>query len=340
LTATCLIIWSIVLYLKFRRSGRRGPFILALLLSFIAMLTKEIAFMAPLLILSLEYFVMPKLGVRPAIRPLIGFTLLAAVTFGYRWVALGGIGGYADQNGNSAAYNLGFKTAEGLFLQAPSQLLLGFNWYAPNVAWAAVFASLAAAALIVLAIFYKPSQSSRGGVRFCLAWILIGYLPAHFLTLIGPGLTNSRVLYLSSVGLAILLSVMLSGIERAPARKALKLALILLLSLGLSHNVAAWRRVGDLSREFLTEMKRLVPDPPPDAVFVFSQKPPYIEGIFYHGALHQAVNLNYDRTDLGAIWGEDAFPESRPGAPNLTGRPIIRVKWLGKPNGVIELVKD
>jgi hypothetical protein len=114
----------------------------------------------------------------------------------------------------------------------------------------------------------------------------------------------------------------------------------LLLSLGLAHNVAAWRRVGDLSRDFQTELKRLVPDPPPDAVFVFSQKPPYIEGIFYHGALHQAVNLNYDRTDLGAILWEDAFPESRQGAISLTGRPVIKVKWLGKPNGVIELVKD
>ena len=340
LTATCLIIWSMVLYLKFRRTGRRWPYILALLLTFIAMLTKENAFMAPLLILSLEYFATPKREVRSAIPPLLGFMLLAAATFGYRWVALGGIGGYADRNGNSAAYNLGFKTIEGLFLQAPSQLLLGFNWYAPNVAWAAVFASLTAAALIALALFYKPSQSSRGGVRFCIAWILIGYLPAHFLTLIGPGLTNSRVLYLSSVGLAILMSVMLSGIERAAPRKVLKLALILLLSLGLSHNVAAWRRVGDLSREFLTELKRLVPDPPPDAVFVFGQKPPYIEGIFYHGALHQAVNLNYNRTDLGAIWGEEAFPESSPGALNLTGRPIIRVKWLGKPNGVIELMQD
>lgn len=340
LTATCLIIWAIVLYLKFRRTGRRWPYILALLLSFIAMLTKENAFMAPLLLLSLEYFATPKREVRSAIPPLLGFTLLAAATFGYRWVALGGIGGYADRNGNSAAYNLGFKTIEGLFLQAPSQLLLGFNWYAPDVAWAAVFASLAAAVMIVLALFYKPSQSSRGVIRFCLVWILIGYLPAHFLTLIGPGLTNSRVLYLSSVGLAILLAVMLSGIERAPTRKVSKLALILLLSLGLSHNVAAWRRVGDLSREFLTELKRLVPDPPPDAVFVFRQKPDDVEGIFYHGALHQAVNLNYDRTDLGAIWGEDAFPESRPGAPNLTGRPIIRVKWLGKPNGLIEIVKE
>jgi hypothetical protein len=313
---------------------------LALLLTFFAMLSKENAFMAPLLLLSLEYFGMPKRNLRSAIPPLLGFTLLAAATFGYRWIALGGIGGYAGQNGNPDAYNLGFKTIEGLFLRAPSQLLLGFNWYASNLAWAVVFASLAAAVMIVLAFFYRPAQSSKDIIRFSLAWILIGYLPAHFLILIGPGLTNSRILYLSSAGLAVLLAVMLSGIERVAARKMLKLALILILSLGLSHNVAAWRRVGDRSLGLLTELKRLVPDPPPSAVFVFHQTPREIEGIFYHGTLYQAVNLTYNRTDLRAIWEENAPPESKPAAANPTGQPIIRVKWLGKPNDLIELVKD
>src|SRR5262249_54676366 len=216
----------------------------------------------------------------------------------------------------------------------------GFNWYAPDVAWVTVFASLAAAVTIVLAFFYKPAQSNKGGIRFCLSWMLLGYLPAHFLTLIGPGLTNSRVLYLSSVGLAILLAVMLSGIERAATRKTLKLALILLLSLALSHNVAAWRRVGDLSRELLTELKRLVPDPPPHAIFVFRQKPQIVEGIFYQGALYRAVNLTYNRTDLWAIDEEDAAMESISALANQEERPMIRVKWLGKPNGLIELVKD
>ncbi len=340
LMATCLTIWAIALYLKFRLTGRRELYVLALFLSFIAMLSKENAFMAPLLLLSLEYFAMPKREIRSAILPLLGFTLLAAATFGYRWFALGGIGGYADRNGTSAAYNLGFKTIEGLFLRAPSQLLLGFNWRTPNIVPAVVCASLAAAVMIVLAFFYRPSQSNKGVIRFCLAWMLIGYLPAHFLILIGPGLTNSRILYLSSAGLAVLLALLLSGIERAAMRKALKLALILLLSLGLSHNVAAWRRVGDLSRDLLTELKTLVPDPPPHAVFVFRQMPRDIEGIFYHGTLYQAVNLTYNRTDLQAMWEEDAPPESRPAAANPTGRSKITVKWLGKPNGLIELVRD
>jgi hypothetical protein len=158
--------------------------------------------------------------------------------------------------------------------------------------------------------------------------------------MIGPGLTNSRVLYLSSAPLAVLLALLLSGIERVAARNALKLALILLLSLGLSHNIAAWRRVGGLSRDLLTELKRLVPDPPPQAVFVFHQTPRDIEGIFYHGTLYQAVNLTYNRSDIWATWEGNAPPESKPAAANPTGQSIIRVKWVGKPNGLIELVGD
>src|SRR5262249_16702120 len=269
-----------------------------------------------------------------------GFVFLAAATFSYRWIALGGIGGYADKDGSLAVYKVGFKTIEGLFLRAPSQLLLGLNWYGPHVYLAVVIASLTAAVMIVLAVFYKPARTDKVVIRFCLSWMLSGYAPAHFLLLIGPGLTNSRILYLSSAGLAVLLAILLSGIEHAAMRRALKFALILLLSLGLSHNVAAWRRVGDLSHEFLMTLKRLVPDPPPHARFVFRQTPPYIEGIFYHGTLHQAVNLTYDRTDLNVMSEKGAVPEASATPVNPADPLTIKVQWLGEKNNLIELVRD
>jgi protein O-mannosyl-transferase len=340
LMATCLIIWVAVLYLKFRRTGRWELYALALFLSGIAMLSKENAFMTPLLLLSLEYFAASNRDIKSAILPLLGFGVLAAATFGYRWIALGGIGGYADQNGSLAVYKVGFKTIEGLFLRAPSQLLLGLNWYGPHVYIAVVIASLTAAVMIVLALFYKPARSNKGVIRFCLAWMLIGYAPAHFLLLIGPGLTNSRILYLSSAGMAVILALLLSGIEHAAMRRALKFALILLLSLALSHNVASWRRVGDLSQELLTTLKRLVPDPPPQAQFVFHQMPTYIEGIFYHGTYYQSVNLTYNRTDLGARSEEAAASGASSAHVNPPDPRTIKVRWLGKTNNLIELVND
>jgi hypothetical protein len=340
LTATCLIIWVAVIYLKFRETGRWRLYALALFLSSVAMFSKETAFMTPLLLLALEYFAAPKRDVRSAIPPLLGFVFLAVANFVYRWIALGGIGGYTLRDGSAAAYTLGFKTIEGLFLRAPSQMLLGLNWYGPHVVRTAIIASLAGAVMIVFAFFYKPARSNKGVIRFCLLWMLIGYAPAHFLSLIGPGLTNSRVLYLSSAGLAILLAFLLSGIEQAAMRKALKLALILLLSLALSHNVSAWRRVGDLSHELLTTLKTLVPDPPPHAQFLFYQMPTYIDGIPYHGTFYQAVNLTYNRTDLGARIEDKAVSKSSAAPVNPADPPTIKVKWLGETNNLIELVRD
>src|SRR5215475_12969331 len=112
LMATCLIIWVAVLYLKFRQTGRWELYALALFLSCVAMLSKEIAFMAPLLLLSLEYFVAPNRDKRSPILPLLGFALVTAATFGYRCIALGGIGGYTHRDGSHAVYPLVFLIIE------------------------------------------------------------------------------------------------------------------------------------------------------------------------------------------------------------------------------------
>src|SRR5262249_47748166 len=155
-----------------------------------------------------------------------------------------------------------------------------------------------------------------------------------------PGLTNSRILYLSSAGVAVFLALFLFGIEHAATRRGLKPALVFLFSLGLSPKLAAWRRVGDLSPQPLMTLKRLVPDPPPQARFVFRQTPSYIEGIFYHGTLYQAVNLTYDRTDLNVMSEEGAVPEASAAPVNPADPPTIKVKWLGETNNLIELVRD
>src|SRR5215470_1735282 len=117
LMATCLIIWAAVLYLKFRRTGRWELYALALFLSGIAMLSKENAFMAPLLLLSLEYFAAPNRDKRSPILPLLGFALVTAATFGYLWIALGGIGVDTHRDKSHAGDTKENKTTESLFIR-------------------------------------------------------------------------------------------------------------------------------------------------------------------------------------------------------------------------------
>jgi hypothetical protein len=68
--------------------------------------------------------------------------------------------------------------------------------------------------------------------------------------------------------------------------------------------------------------------------------PTYIDGIPYHGTFYQAVNLTYNRTDLGARIEDKAVSKSSAAPVNPADPPTIKVKWLGETNNLIELVRD
>ncbi|HKX30693.1 MAG TPA: hypothetical protein VJ302_23590 [Blastocatellia bacterium] len=336
LLATPLTIWAFVLYLNFRRTGNRQAYLGALVLFLFAMLSKESAFAFPLLLVSLEFLVLPD----RRIKPVLGFVLLTLLTFSYRWAVLGGIGGYLDPDGQASAFGIGLGTFEGLLVRAPAQMLLGYNWLQPGVAIPIVLASLTAGLLLTLALRINPgsaTQDRRRLVWFSLSWILLASLPAHFLLLVSPGLTNSRVLYLSSAGAAILVALLLAGIEQARMRQASKLFLVLLLSVGLFHNLRAWHWTSQLSHRFLLELKQLEPAPPPGAEFVFRDLPHTIRGVFFfHAGLEEAVNLTFDRKDLTAR-RESGAP--RP-ATEANGRPEIKLNWVGTTESLIQRAKD
>jgi len=179
------------------------------------MLSKETAYVLPLLLISLEFLVMPTRN----IRVVVPFVLLGGIVFVYRWSALGGIGGYVDPSGQPATLDVGFKTVEGLFVRAPAQLLLGYNWLQPPVLETIVLVSLTGGILIALVLCTNTCGSFKGLIGFGLTWILLANLPAHTLILVGPGLTNSRVLYFGSGGIAILIALLLAGITNTRLRQ-------------------------------------------------------------------------------------------------------------------------
>jgi hypothetical protein len=280
-------------------------------------------------------------------KPALGFVALTAIVFCYRWAVLGGIGGYQDSSGQSAALRIGLGTFEGLFVRAPAQLMLGFNWLQPQAAVPIIVASLTAALLLMLAFGVKPKTANQGGQRmvwFSLSWIMLASLPAHFMLQVNSGLTNSRVLYLSSAGAAIFIALLLAGIDHAGIRQGSKLFLVLLFSLGLFHNLRAWQWTSEHTHRFLMELKRLEPSPPPGTEFVFRDLPGTIRGVFFfHAGLTEAINMAFGRQDL--IGRRESTPS--PGqAAEVTGRPIIKVNWLGGKEGaagsetLIERAKD
>ena len=277
LLSASLSIWSIILYLKFRKSERWTQYIGALSLFILAVFSKENAYAVPLLLLIIEYLMFTE----RRFKPLSGFIVAAVLALGYRWLALGGIGGYMDTAGSPAVFNYGIKTVLGLFIRVPAQTLLGFNWSQSSLAFIGIVAALIASLLLLIALVVKPGYLGWKKLLFCFSWIVLSALPAHQLLFIGANLTGSRLLYLGSPGMAIYLALALSGVKLSWFRRVALFGVIILFSFAAFFNMDAWRSTSKLSQKLLTQIVKLEPSPPSNTVFIFHNMPTTVRGVFY-----------------------------------------------------------
>jgi hypothetical protein len=165
--------------------------------------------------------------------------------------------------------------------------------------------------------------------------MVLPLLPAHPLLLITADLRTSRVLYLSAPGLAMLLAQVLAGIPSIRVRRLAAVLLVCLFSAGTLHNLRAWRSASQLEKRFLTDIKRLEPNPPPHAEFVFHDMPTEVRGIGFHVAgLQDAIRMTLGRDDVIARRAVDPSgqEEHRP------KRPEIHIMWIGTEATLIELL--
>ncbi|MCZ6878026.1 MAG: glycosyltransferase family 39 protein [Acidobacteria bacterium] len=332
--ATCLTVWALVYYVRFREAGHISHLLFALVFFLLGMLSKENAYILPLLLIALEFLVMPIRNMR-----LVGpFLLLATIVFVYRWIVLGGIGGYASPSGLPATFDIGLQTFEGLLGRAPAQMLLGYNWLQPPLFEPIVLVSLTGAMLLALVLGTSSCSSAKGLTWFGLTWIVLSNLPAHPLILVGADLTNSRVFYLGSAGLAIVIALLLTGISHTRLRRCWTGLLVLFLGAGLLHNVGARRWTADLSKGFLSELRRLEPSPPANAEFVFRDLPDKIRGVFFFNeGLTEALNILYQRQDLRGRRESD--PLSSP-LEVAAGKPLVELRWVGEKGRLLERIRN
>jgi hypothetical protein len=292
--ATALIIWATVFYLSFLDKRYTASYALSLVAFVLAIGTKENAFVFPLLLSALHFFVIGKRD----IRSLLGVLFVGAAGFALRWTSVGGIGGYSDSAGRSYTFQFDHSLS-GLFRRAPATELFGFNWLQPELAWLIYLCAATATLLLVLACLSKPVRN--GIVPFGIAWMIIALLPTHSLLYIAPGLTNSRFLYLSSVGLCLMLAALLQAIERSALQIILGVLVLLVFTAGFWHNLQAWRSASEEIAYFISQLKASEPDPPRDSVFIFTGLPDTHRGVFVFAVgIDSQVKFLYGRDDVKA----------------------------------------
>ncbi len=321
--ATALTVWALVFYARFRIRGLKTAYGFALGLFLLATCAKESAYVLPFLLLLVEFFLLRRLH----LKPVLGFVAVAALSFLYRLHTLQGIGGYQMAGGSTAALTIGRKTLTALFVRAPSEALLGYNWFAPSANRFVLLAAATTALLFAMATTVKVPADMRRYIWFSLCWLIITPLPAHSLLWNrDESLLLSRVIYLPAIGVALLLATMLQGISERRLRQVLTGALTVLFILGLSHNLSAWRANSRITRELLADLKRIDPSPPAGAEFVILGLPDQIYGVrFFYNGLTDAVQLDYGRSDLTARRSATIAPSS--------ARPVINLQWSGGNEG-------
>jgi hypothetical protein len=209
------------------------------------------------------------------------------------------------------------------------------NWLQPGGPAMLTAVVLASVLLLALVLSFRANVRRSRLIWFGLLWLVLASLPVHTLLLIGPGLTNSRVLYLGSVGLSIALGALLGSIEGTRLRVCWTLLLVLAFGLLLRHNLRAWQWTSDFSRNFLLELRRLEPSPPANAEFVLSDQPDTIRGVFFfHVGLSEAVKIAYGRPDLDArsAVSQTTAKEAETGAANVTA-----LRWIDNLNHPVAL---
>ncbi len=208
----------------------------------LALLSKESAYVYPLVLLLLlridrvPVHRWPRLAGPPA--------LLTGAVFLYRWHLLSGIGGYRDI-GTGRPYILTFhflRTGKALTARLAAALDFPINWSQPLEWWLIVALLAGMGGWIALA----AAKADRRKVWFGFGFLMLAALPVHEFLLIDANLEKSRVLYLPSVGYALIFAAVL---EAARPRLATGAACVILAFqvAALEHNLAVWSRVSLLA---------------------------------------------------------------------------------------------
>jgi hypothetical protein len=285
LMTTAFVLMALLAICRYAASGHNGWLIGGLAAGVAGMLSKESGFCLPLLVASLAFFK----DNRPRIWRAAALTgVLSAVLFVYRWWALGGIGGYSGEGGESAILDFNIlRTANALLVRQWALLFFPFNWSAP--AHAVVLACVFAIPL-VLATAAWMAKPSRRAIAGCISLVIAAGLPVQHLLLLSPGLSGSRALYLGSVGWAMLWAVLLDAMRR---RQCIVVAGVLLAieAVILEHNLQVWRSTSELAQAVCATFGKTAAELR-GSIVVLGLPAERTGTVFLHNGFPQCVEMN------------------------------------------------
>jgi hypothetical protein len=227
LLASLFLLCSLVLFVRHARRPSSWVLSASLAAGFLALWSKESAYVLPVLATLAAW----RVGV--PVRRTIPLWILTAAAFAYRAILIGGLGGYRETHLTLPG------AAKAVALRLWAILAIPLNWSTPIE----IYASIGLAAGIAGYLMLTRSAPARKDVCFAVAWIVACALPGIQMLLIGSDLLNSRLLYLSTVGFAVLLA------SCAQTRLLAGVLMGVFFVTALEHNLTIWSDVTEQARQ-------------------------------------------------------------------------------------------
>ena len=226
------------------RLGVRG--VVAAALASVAALAKEVAFVLPFLALLLIWLVPrrprePRWGVPAA---MLGGQLVVLVA---RTAVVGGLGGYHEYPWTPARAGAALASY-GLAALTPSQLQLG------RYPWLLILPVLVFALAVRRVLALRGDGPRVRVITAGLAWFLLSLLPSLNLVVDLNAANGERLLFLPSVGLALIFAVLVADVARSVLLGSAALALFLCL-----QNSANWIVAGQIADRVRNEAVAIGP---------------------------------------------------------------------------------
>ncbi len=244
LIATLFVLATLSLFL-------RGKTLLVMATAFLALISKESAYVLPILLL-LAGWARSFASDRPAIiwKRVAPVAALTLAVFAYRWRLLSGIGGYQTASHTPAILNFSLlRTVNALLLRLWATLFFPINWIESLQWWVWIAFVFGVAGYAVVGLNGGLRGESKRRALAFLLFAFVAALPVQQLLLIGPDLEKSRVLYLPSVGFALFLAAELQSLRNAHWRMPAAIAIIVFQTACLEHNLITWRGVALVARQ-------------------------------------------------------------------------------------------
>lgn len=207
-----------------------------------AIMSKESAYAFPALAVA---FVTAGRGTKPwCYRRLLTTLIVPAVFLAYRFVLFQGPGGYIDPNtGRAQILSVRFlPSLKALFPRFWAAMMFPIDWAQSPGFWLAVAILILIACVVGLCVLRRSMD--RRTALILVACTITSVLPAFHLLAIGQDLLGSRILYLSAIPFALLLTVLISSVNRT---RIIGAGVVLFYIAALTHNLSIWGRVADLA---------------------------------------------------------------------------------------------